>query len=100
MTSSTSHKLTIPPVPVPGGDATTSAWEAIFPEGSINPGNKTSPHGGFGFYLRGPIHFADALKELDRHGEVVFGYSVLFEEGFDFVKGGKLPGICKSFPVF
>ncbi|PIL32927.1 hypothetical protein GSI_05045 [Ganoderma sinense ZZ0214-1] len=93
VTSSTTHKLVIPPVAVPGGDATTQAWEAVFPEGSINPGNKTSPHGGFGFYLRGPIHFADALKELERHAEVVFGYSVLFEEGFEFVKGGKLPGI-------
>ncbi|KAM5545157.1 hypothetical protein V8D89_001268 [Ganoderma adspersum] len=93
VTSSTTHDLAIPPVPVPGGDATTQAWEAIFPKGSINPGNKTSPHGGFGFYLRGPTDFAEALKRLDGHAEVVFVYSVLFEEGFEFMKGGKLPGI-------
>ncbi len=96
MTSSTTHKLTVPPVPVPGGDTTTQAWEAVFPKGSINPGNKTNPHGGFGFYLRGPAQFAEALKGLEGHAEVVFAYSVLFEEGFEFVKGGKLPGICKS----
>ena len=100
VTSSTTHSLAIPPIPVPGGDATTQAWEAVFPEGSINPGNKTSAHGGFGFYLRGPTQFAEALKGLEGHAEVVFGYSVLFEEGFEFVKGGKLPGICESSLVF
>ena len=74
----------------------SQAWEAIFPAGSINPGNRMSPHGGFGLYLHGPMRFAEALKGLEGHAEVVFTYSVLFEEGFEFVKGGKLPGICES----
>ena len=95
VTSNTTHNLVIPPIPVPGGDSTTPAWEALYPAGSINPGNKTSPAGGFGLYLRGPPSFADALKELGNHAEVVFTYSVLFENNFQFVKGGKLPGICE-----
>ena len=99
VTSNTTHTLVVPPVPVPGGDASTPAWEALFPQGSINPGNKTAPHGGFGFYVRGPAAFAQALKQLgDEPGapaEVVLNYDVLFEEGFEWVKGGKLPGICE-----
>ena len=95
VTSNTRHDLVIPPVTVPGGDSTTPAWEAFFPAGSINPGNKASPPGGFGFYLHGPPSFSAALKQLSGHAEVVFTYSVLFEDNFEFVKGGKLPGICE-----
>ncbi|KAI0333233.1 hypothetical protein GY45DRAFT_1368496 [Cubamyces sp. BRFM 1775] len=89
---STTHNLVHPPVPV-NGDPSQLAWEAVFPEGSINPGNKTAPLGGFGFYLRGPPAFAEALKDPAVNGEVVMGYDVLFEENFHFQKGGKLPGI-------
>ncbi|KAI0753561.1 hypothetical protein C8Q80DRAFT_1152879 [Daedaleopsis nitida] len=95
VTSSTTHTLVTPPLPVPGGNASTLAWEAVFPAASINPGNKSAPHGGFGFYLRGPAAFSDALKRLsdEDDAEVVFSYDVLFEQGFEWVKGGKLPGI-------
>ncbi|KAI0692312.1 hypothetical protein C8T65DRAFT_77669 [Cerioporus squamosus] len=93
VTSSTTHNLLTPPIAVPGGDASTQAWEALFPLGSINPGNKTSPHGGFGFYMHGPAQFAEALKRLDDGEEVALGYDVLFEDDFEWVKGGKLPGI-------
>lgn len=95
VTSSTTHTLVVPPVPVPGGDASTLAWEAFYPLSSINPGNKTAPHGGFGFYAHGPAAFAEALKRLGSEAEVVLSYDVLFEEGFEWVKGGKLPGICE-----
>ncbi|EJF57270.1 hypothetical protein BD309DRAFT_992515 [Dichomitus squalens] len=93
VSSNTSHNLVVPPVPVPGGDSTTQSWEAFFPAGSINPGNKTSPPGGFGFYLQGPPPFAEVMKQLPDSAEIVFTYSVLFEDGFQFAKGGKLPGI-------
>ena len=96
VTSSTTHNLVTPPITVPGGDGSSQAWEALYLRGSINPGNKTAPHGGFGFYMRGPAPFSDALKGLSPGDEVAFGYDVLFEEGFEWVKGGKLPGICES----
>ncbi|KAI0359309.1 hypothetical protein OH77DRAFT_1017373 [Trametes cingulata] len=92
VTSRTTHRVVEPPVPVQG-DEGQRAWEAVFPEGSINPGNSTAPPGGFGFCLRGPPDFARALGDVDTSREVVMGYDVLFEDGFDFRKGGKLPGI-------
>ncbi|KAI0827594.1 hypothetical protein BC628DRAFT_1367574 [Trametes gibbosa] len=92
VTSATTHNLVRPPVPV-NDDPTQLAWEAVYAEGSINPGNKTAPPGGFGFYLRGPPAFADALDDTSAYVEVVLGYDVLLEDGFDFVKGGKLPGV-------
>ncbi|CAE6532689.1 unnamed protein product [Rhizoctonia solani] len=58
-------------------------YEALFPEGSINP--QGAIKGGFGCYLE--------RTEFERARDVVFAYSVKFEDGFDFVKGGKLPGL-------
>ncbi|KAI5116822.1 hypothetical protein M0805_002880 [Coniferiporia weirii] len=65
-----------------------TAWEAVYPAGSWNPSN--TPLGGFGMYVGG----SDAFKAAIDNGanEVVFGYSVMFEDGFEFNKGGKLPG--------
>jgi len=70
------------------------AWEALYPRGSINPGSEIK--GGFGLYLAGPDAFARALSEHAR--EVVIGYEVYFEIGFEWAKGGKLPGICMYAP--
>lgn len=68
-----------------------SAWEAIYPAGSYKP--SANPRGGFGFYLGG----TDEFKAMTDGGadEVIVGYSVLFPDGFNFVKGGKLPGACE-----
>lgn len=63
-----------------------SAMEAFYPKGSMNPGN--SPAGGFSFYAPGPSDV-----NIEGAKEVTFGYSVFFEKGFDWVKGGKLPGV-------
>ncbi|OBZ65906.1 hypothetical protein A0H81_14112 [Grifola frondosa] len=65
---------------------------ATFPQGSINPGNKHAPAGGLGFYLHGPNGFAKHLKDHVPK-EVLMSYDVMFEEGWDWRKGGKLPGI-------
>ncbi|KAI0764306.1 hypothetical protein BD413DRAFT_482853 [Trametes elegans] len=92
VTAATTHNLVRPPVPL-NGDDTQLAWEAIYPEGSINPGNKTTPPGGFGFYLRGPPAFARALQDHNSYTEVVMGYDLLFQEHFEFRLGGKLPGV-------
>ncbi|EIM80912.1 uncharacterized protein STEHIDRAFT_87240 [Stereum hirsutum FP-91666 SS1] len=66
------------------------AWEAFYPAGSINPGGEIK--GGFGFYMKGPKPFEQTLERKDAV-EVVCGYEVMFEEGFEWVKGGKLPGV-------
>lgn len=63
------------------------SMQAVYPEGSYTPSN--TPRGGFSFYAPGP-----AAVDLTTAKEATFGYSVYFPTGFDFVKGGKLPGLC------
>jgi hypothetical protein len=60
---------------------------AIFPKGSCSLSNT---NGGFSFYSPGPENV-----DLTTAKEVTFGYSVMFEEGFQFNMGGKLPGLCE-----
>ncbi|CAO3622235.1 unnamed protein product [Cunninghamella echinulata] len=55
-----------------------------YPENSMNPG--ADPQGGIGFYSQ-PISLSRAPRELQ------LSYQVYFPKGFDFVKGGKLPGL-------
>jgi hypothetical protein len=59
---------------------------AIFPKGSHARSNATN--GGFSFYAPGPQNV-----DLTTAKEVTFGYSVMFERGFQFNMGGKLPGL-------
>lgn len=96
ISSGTTHTIVTPPIfssPNPGHEGISEAWEAFYPEGSINPGNKEHPPGGFGFYLKGPPEFSDKLKEPGGATEVLMSYEVAFEEGFAWRLGGKLPGI-------
>ncbi|TCD66231.1 hypothetical protein EIP91_001634 [Steccherinum ochraceum] len=93
VTSNTTHNVVSPPPSTkPDASDPSEAWEAFFPEGSINPGNKEAPRGGFGFYLRGPPQFSQSLKSTLPQ-EVIMSYVVMFEEGWMWQKGGKLPGI-------
>ncbi|KAJ6613625.1 hypothetical protein B0H10DRAFT_2165265 [Mycena sp. CBHHK59/15] len=62
------------------------AMQAKYPEGSYVPSKK--PAGGFSFYAPG----ADAI-DFTTAAELTFGYSVMFPAGFQWNKGGKLPGI-------
>jgi hypothetical protein len=64
--------------------------KAHYPEGSYKP--SVDPCGGVSFYAPGP-----PSVDLTTGKEALFSYSVYFPEGFDFVKGGKLPGLCKYF---
>jgi len=84
VSSGTTHDvMSDPPGTLPG----TQAWGAVYPEGSINPKNQVK--GGFGFYVAGPrpdFSFESAT-------EVLLSYGVYFEPGFDFNRGGKLPGL-------
>ncbi|OJA13688.1 hypothetical protein AZE42_05525 [Rhizopogon vesiculosus] len=85
------HDVVCPPPSIhPSSDDPRLAWEAKYPKGSCSPSTKTP--GGMGFYLGGSEKIVDLLK----HGhptEAIFGYRVMFEKGWDWVKGGKLPGI-------
>lgn len=95
----TSRSLQNQPDQDGSADEREKVWEAFFPRGSINPGNKQAPSGGFGFYLNGGEKFVKALKDHAARGDVVdiiMGYDVFFEEGWEWGKGGKLPGICTS----
>ncbi|KAJ8093470.1 hypothetical protein PM082_020327 [Marasmius tenuissimus] len=64
-------------------DNSSSAIQVFYPQGSTNPSSK--PRGGAQFYAS-PIDLSTAKN-------VTFAYSVFFPIGFDFVKGGKLPGL-------
>ncbi|KAF9041659.1 hypothetical protein BJ165DRAFT_1490208 [Panaeolus papilionaceus] len=92
--SKTPHPLVDPPPPsclppVPSSlPPPTQAWEAFYPQGSINPSARIP--GGFGFYLKGPERFS---LELGSATEAVFSYRMMLQGGWDWVKGGKLPGV-------
>jgi hypothetical protein len=60
--------------------------KAHYPKGSYTFTH--TPLGGISFYASGPI-------DLTKAKEATFGYSVFFGDGFDFQKGGKLPGLCE-----
>ncbi|MDX1540346.1 MAG: hypothetical protein R3349_02970 [Geminicoccaceae bacterium] len=64
---------------------TTREVKVRFPKGSINPAHRHAPLGGAGFYSRmGLSEGTDAACLV---------YRVRFSEGFDFARGGKLPGL-------
>lgn len=56
--------------------------KVAYPKGSNAPSN--TPRGGAGFIY----NFPTAYHQLS------LSYTLKFEDGFDFVKGGKLPGLC------
>ncbi|BGP22579.1 alginate lyase, polysaccharide lyase family 14 protein [Rhodotorula toruloides] len=60
-----------------------SALQVAYPAGSRNPSAR--PIGGMGFYT--------SKIDITQATNVSFSYSVFFPVGFDFVKGGKLPGL-------
>lgn len=66
-----------------------------FPAGSYRPGAEGAPRGGAGFLaplLRAPHNTASgtAAKPVEA---ACLSYRLRFPENFDFVKGGKLPGL-------
>ena len=82
--------LTHDTVTAPDG---VQSMQAKYPKGSFKP--SATPRGGISFYAPGP-----ANVDLTTAKEATLSYSVLFEEGFDFVKGGKLPGLCTCLPLY
>ena len=78
-------ELTHDTVTAPDG---VQSMQAHYPAGSYKP--SASPRGGISFYAPGP-----ADVDLTTAKEATLSYSVLFPSGFEFVKGGKLPGLCE-----
>ena len=78
------HDFSHPYVNAPDG---VYSIKAFYPKGSYNPSG--TPRGGLSFYAPGPVSV-----DLTTAKEATLSYSVLFEDGFDFVMGGKLPGLC------
>jgi len=72
----------------PGSDSKLS-MKVTYNQGSFKLDN--SDLGGISFYAPGPDNV-----DLTTAKEATFGYSVMFEEGFEFNMGGKLPGLCES----
>lgn len=68
--------------------APNTALQAFFPQGSINPGN--NPQGGADFYAT-PLNIASSMN-------VSMEYEVFFPKNFNFVNGGKLPGLYGGRP--
>ncbi|GAA5877398.1 hypothetical protein JCM16303_003316 [Sporobolomyces ruberrimus] len=60
-----------------------SALQVAYPKGSRNPG--AQPQGGVGFY--------SSKIDVTQATNVSLSYSIFFPDGFNFVKGGKLPGL-------
>ncbi|KAL2914616.1 hypothetical protein HK105_205754 [Polyrhizophydium stewartii] len=60
-------------------------WRAFYPKGSYRPKATDAPVGGVGLYAS-PI-------DLSHANTVKFEYDIYFPVGFEFVKGGKLPGL-------
>ena len=93
ITRSLTHEIVRPPPPLhPSPDDPKLAWEARYPAGSCSPKSKIP--GGMGFYFGGPKEIVALLEQGAT--EATFGYRVMFEKGWDWVKGGKLPGMCAS----
>jgi hypothetical protein len=85
--SKTIHKVVQPPNSNLGDlPSPQMAWEAFYPKGSINP--SADIPGGFTLFQK----FADRLQTAS---EVVMSYRMMLQEGWEWRKGGKLPGVCK-----
>ncbi|KAJ2968209.1 hypothetical protein NUW54_g13286 [Trametes sanguinea] len=56
---------------------------------SSQPDHRSRAPGGFSFYAPAPRASTSPPPK-----EATLGYTVYFPAGFDFVKGGKLPGLC------
>jgi len=73
-----------PSIAAPDG---STALQASYPANTVKYSSSTGA--GFSFYTLGAHNSVDVTTAT----EVLFTYSVYFSDGFDFVKGGKLPGL-------
>ncbi|KAH7883456.1 polysaccharide lyase family 14 protein [Phlebopus sp. FC_14] len=90
-TGTLKHDVVFPPPPIRPSPhpEPQQAWEARYPRGSCSP--KTEIPGGLGFYLAGPTDISKALEGGAQ--EAVFSYRMMLDKEWEWVKGGKLPGM-------
>ncbi|TFK19740.1 hypothetical protein FA15DRAFT_723298 [Coprinopsis marcescibilis] len=72
--------------PAPSSNPNSQSLLVHYPTGSYRLG--ADPRGGISFYTSGPTSF-----DFTSAKEATFAYAVFFPSDFDFVKGGKLPGL-------
>lgn len=84
------HPVVTPPETTGSPCDPQLAWEAFYPEGSINPSG-TIP-GGFSFYMYGPPEFKARLATAT---EAVLSYRMMLQGDWEWVKGGKFSGLCE-----
>lgn len=70
----------------PQWNNSSAVLQLLYPEDSINPGNRDRPQGGAQFY-------ATPLPEMADAKNVTLTYDVFFPVDFDWVLAGKLPGL-------
>jgi hypothetical protein len=75
---------------VPADGSYPAAIQVMFPEGSYSPAADDAPRGGAGFHVMLPGR--PAVEQA------CLRYAVQFPAGFDWVKGGKLPGLFGGQP--
>lgn len=73
----------------PAQSAPDGSWalQASYPAGTVKYSSATGH--GYSFYSKGEKSGVDVTSAT----EVLFSYAVYFSSGFDFVRGGKLPGL-------
>ncbi|TFY79184.1 hypothetical protein EWM64_g4826 [Hericium alpestre] len=67
--------------------STKTLLQLFYPKGSINPANTDAPVGGAEFYASPPGGAMEGARN------VTLAYDVYFPADFEWVKGGKLPGL-------
>lgn len=73
-----------------GADGYPAVIQVTFPEGSYSPAADDAPRGGAGFHL--------AFPGRPKVESACLRYAVWFPAGFEWVKGGKLPGLYGGQP--
>lgn len=67
-----------------------------YPKGSFDPGTALK-----GLAPMGGVQFTSNFEKMKvpESDEILLSYSVRFEDGFNFVRGGKLPGLYGGIPI-
>ncbi|KAK0550995.1 hypothetical protein OC846_003472 [Tilletia horrida] len=96
-------RLASDPLAAPGTGSPDTILSVFYPEGSYAP-SKSDPLGGASFYSQAFLgssnsvqqHNASDSDQAHFRATLVLQYSVAFPSDFNFVKGGKLPGLYSS----
>ncbi|CAD6918872.1 unnamed protein product [Tilletia controversa] len=97
-------RLAPDPLALVGSNSSSTILSVFYPQGSYAP-SKSDPIGGASFYAQPFLGTNNAVQQqqgmnstdqIHYRSTLVLQYSVAFPLDFDFVKGGKLPGLYSS----